>query len=60
MLMADDKTKKGPRDSSRINLNEAYEVRYWTQELGVSEAMLRQLVERHGPVAAKIRRQLGK
>lgn len=58
--MADDKAKKGPKDANRINLSETYEVRYWTQELGVSEAMLRQLVERHGPVASKIRRQLGK
>jgi hypothetical protein len=58
--MADDKTKKRPQDSNRINLSEDYEVRYWTKELGVSEAMLRQLVERHGLVASKIRRQLGK
>jgi hypothetical protein len=58
--MADDKTKTKPQDASRINLQEDYEVRYWTQELGVSEAMLRQLVERHGPAASKIRRQLGK
>jgi hypothetical protein len=58
--MADDKNKRRPEDSNRINLSESYEVRYWTEELGVSEAMLRQLVERHGPIATKIRRQLGK
>ncbi len=28
--MADDKTKRGPADRSRINVNEEYEVRYWT------------------------------
>jgi hypothetical protein len=58
--MADDKNKRRPEDSNRINLSESYEVRYWKEELGVSEAMLRQLVERHGPIATKIRRQLGK
>jgi hypothetical protein len=58
--MADDKNKRRPEDFNRINLSESYEVRYWTEELGVSEAMLRQLVERHGPIATKIRRQLGK
>jgi Protein of unknown function (DUF3606) len=58
--MADDRTKKRPQDANRINLSKNYEVRYWTEELGVSEAMLRQLVERHGPIATKIRRQLGK
>jgi hypothetical protein len=57
--MADDKSKRKPQDSSRVNLAEDYEVRYWTNELGVSEPMLRQLVERLGPSVAKIRRQLG-
>jgi hypothetical protein len=58
--MADDKSKRRPQDANRINLSEDYEVRYWTKELGVSESMLRQLVERHGSVASNIRRQLGK
>ena len=29
--MADDLKKKGPEDQARINVNEAHEVRYWTE-----------------------------
>ena len=58
--MADDKTKRGPADRLRINVNEDYELAYWTNELGVSEARLRQLVHSHGVMAADIRKALGK
>jgi hypothetical protein len=58
--MADDKTKRGPADRLRINVNEPYELQYWTGELGVTEARLRQLVHSHGVMAADIRKALGK
>ena len=38
--MADDKTNRGPQDRSRINMHEDYEVRYWTEALGVSPPRL--------------------
>jgi hypothetical protein len=28
--MGDDKSKKGSADATRVNVNEAYELRYWT------------------------------
>lgn len=31
--MADDLDATGTQDRSRININEAHEVRYWTQHL---------------------------
>ena len=34
--MADDRTMTGKADRIRINLNEDYEVRYWTEKWGVS------------------------
>ena len=34
--MGDDKSKKGAADRSRININERYELDYWTKELGVT------------------------
>ena len=34
--MSDDKRNVGPADRDRINVNEDYELRYWTQALGVS------------------------
>lgn len=58
--MSDDKTKRGPADRSRINVNEEYELRYWTKELGVSEQRLKELVSKHGVMAADIRRALSK
>jgi Protein of unknown function (DUF3606) len=52
--------EKGSQDRSRINLNEEYEVRYWTEALGVSREELQRLVNEHGSSAQKIREHLGK
>jgi predicted RNA-binding protein YlqC (UPF0109 family) len=57
--MADDKTNRGAQDRARINLQEEYEVRYWTHELGVTKDELERLVARHGTSAEKIRAALG-
>ena len=56
--MADDRANRGPADRLRINVNEEYELRYWTKELGVSEQRLRELVAKHGVMAADVRRAL--
>jgi hypothetical protein len=58
--MSDDKTNRGAQDRSRINLSEDYEVRYWTEELGVSRERLEELVRQHGNSAAKIREAIKK
>jgi hypothetical protein len=58
--MADDKTKRGPPDTQRINVNEPYEVSYWTKTLGVSEQKLRDAVRAVGVSVAAVRRHLGK
>lgn len=57
--MSDDKTDRGPEDRRRINLNEDYEVRYWTAALGVSEQTLRDAVAEVGSHADKVREALG-
>jgi hypothetical protein len=41
--MADDKSNRGPADRARINVNEVYELAYWSKELGVSTAQLKVL-----------------
>jgi hypothetical protein len=56
--MADDTTNRGPRDRARINLTEDYEVRYWTDALGVSRERLGDLVRKHGDSAEKVRAAL--
>jgi hypothetical protein len=38
--MTDNKEDRGAADRSRINVNEDYEVRYWTKKFGVSEEEL--------------------
>lgn len=58
--VADDPNIRGPRDRARINLDQDYEVRYWTQALGVSEEELNRLVAKHGNSADAVRKALSK
>jgi hypothetical protein len=58
--MADDLSKRGPADRSRINVHEEHERRYWCNALGVSEERLRELVDEAGVMAADVRRLLGR
>lgn len=58
--MADDKTKQGPADSSRINLSEDYEVTYWTQALGITKEKLTEAVKEVGSSAKAVRDYLVK
>jgi hypothetical protein len=52
--MADDLIPKGQHDRSRINLNEDYEVRYWTNKLGVSKDDLRKALQTVGSSARAV------
>ena len=56
--MADDKNKRGPADRSRISLSEDYEVRYWTQELGVTREELADAIAEVGNNAEAVRQKL--
>jgi hypothetical protein len=58
--MVDNLQNRGPADRSRINVNESWEVRWWTQELGVTEDQLRDAVRQVGVSAAAVRRHLGR
>jgi hypothetical protein len=59
--MADDKTKRGmQQDRKLISLEQDYEVRYWTEALGVSRERLEELVNKHGHSAEKVREALKK
>ena len=57
--MSDDKSKVAA-DRKRINVNEDYELRYWTEKFGVSADELKRAVERVGPMADDVARALGK
>ena len=56
--MADNLQNAGPQDRSRINVHEEWELRYWTQELGVSKERLAELVKEVGPTVAAVRQRL--
>ena len=58
--MSDDKTRTGSQDRLRINVHEDYELRDWSKRLGVTSERLKELVKQHGPMAADIRKALGK
>ncbi len=58
--MNDDKKNVGTQDRIRINVNEDYELQYWTKELEVSADELRAAVKAVGPTAAAVREHLGK
>jgi hypothetical protein len=55
--MADDKSKPGEPDGY-INMNEGYEIRYWTKKLGISRDRLEELVRQYGYSAETIRQTL--
>lgn len=57
--MSDDKQEKKPQDSQRINVNEDYEVQYWTKTLNVSKEKLIETVNRVGVMVEDVRRALG-
>lgn len=56
--MPDNLENRGPRDASRINLNEPWELRYWSEKFGVSPAELSRAVERVGVMVANVEREL--
>lgn len=58
--MADDKSKRGPQDASRINVHEDYEVEYWTAKFGVTRAELEAAVKAAGIGSSAVARHLGK
>ena len=58
--MADDPSKRGAADRSRINVNEPHEVQYWTKALGCTEQQLKDCVKKVGVTADAVKRCLGK
>jgi hypothetical protein len=54
----DDPKKRGKQDRDRINVNEPHERKYWTDKLGCSEEELTATVDRVGPMAADVEREL--
>jgi hypothetical protein len=49
-----------PQDRSRINVNDGYERRYWSDMLRVTEQQLRNGVSAVGPSVEKVRKYLNR
>jgi hypothetical protein len=58
--IADDRSIRGAADRTRINMQEDFEVRYWTQKWNVSREQLADAVSEVGVMAAGVARKLGK
>ncbi|OGA26468.1 MAG: DUF3606 domain-containing protein [Betaproteobacteria bacterium RIFCSPLOWO2_02_FULL_65_24] len=58
--MADDTKQRHGQDRKRIDLDQDYELRYWTRELGVTEEELKQAVRAAGTQIETVRRYLDK
>ncbi|GHD03474.1 hypothetical protein GCM10007320_63590 [Pseudorhodoferax aquiterrae] len=56
--MADDKTKSGGSDRTRINVNEDYELRDWASKLSVTPERLKEAVQAVGSSADKVEQYL--
>ena len=55
--MPDDKTKRGPQDRAKTNVQEKYEMDYWSRKFGVTPDQLRNAVKKAGPSAAAVERE---
>lgn len=58
--MSDDKSKRSPQDSSKVNVHEDYEVEYWTKKWGVTRAELEAAVKKVGVSVKAVAAELGK
>lgn len=56
--MADDKTRRGPADGSRVNIHEDQELRYWTEKFVCTAERLKAAVMAVGPNVAAVGAQL--
>lgn len=56
----DNKQNVGSPDRDRINVNEDYELRYWTEKFGVSADELKKAVEAVGTSVEAVEKHLKK
>ena len=58
--MSDDKSKRGSADRSKISLSDDYEVRHWTNALGITKEELTAAVQAVGNSAERVKEYLKK
>ncbi|NMR33211.1 DUF3606 domain-containing protein [Chryseobacterium aquaticum] len=58
--MSDDLSKRRPQDATKVNVNESWELDYWSKEFGVAKERLKEAVKAVGTSVAAVKRYLGK
>jgi hypothetical protein len=58
--MSDDLEKKIPQDATKVNVNETWELDYWSKKFGVTEERLKEAVKAVGTSAVAVQNYLGK
>lgn len=58
--MSDDLSKKRPQDATKVNVNESWELNYWSEKFGVTKDQLKNAVKAVGTSAAAVKKHLGK
>lgn len=58
--MPDDITRRQPEDPQRININQDWELEYWSKRLGCTKAELIAAVNKVGPMVEDVKKELGK
>lgn len=56
--MTDDATKPGRLDRDQINVNNFHELNNWARYFGVSDAKIREVVAKVGPMVPAVRTHL--
>jgi hypothetical protein len=56
--MTDNLKKKGKADDVRINIHQAYELRYWTKRFKITQKRLKEVVKKAGPLVINVQRLL--
>ncbi|MET3977919.1 hypothetical protein ABIB62_000486 [Mucilaginibacter sp. UYP25] len=56
----DNKQNTGSPDRDRINVNEDYELQYWSEKFGVSRDELKEAVKAAGTSVEAVQKQLNK
>jgi len=56
--MPDNLATRGTQDRVRINMNQEHEVKYWTDRFDVTREELQRAVDKVGPMADAVERQL--
>ncbi|WP_445430696.1 DUF3606 domain-containing protein [Chryseobacterium indoltheticum] len=58
--MSDDLSKRRPQDANKVNVNESWELDYWSKKFGVTKEKLKEAVKAVGTSAAAVQKHLGK